>query len=338
MASLKNELKRIILSFTTLTKLMQLTSARYPRVFVYHRFSRRGTHLPHRVSADAFAWQLDQIVKYFNVMTLGECLAYLKEHGQWPKRAAVLTIDDGYSDFYDYAFPELQKRGLKATFFVTVNFVEQLIWLWPDRLHYALTETSKCEVSAELHGFERTFPICGQAEKQSAWHFLTDYCIGLPDDEKWELIHSLEKQLEVLIPIAPTEAYASVTWDELKTMYEFGVEIGSHTMNHPILSKIPEESLSLEIFESKTHIEQKLQCSVSTFCYPNSAPDDVTELVVETVRKSGYTGAVLGGDLRSWDLYKMPRFGVSDDKTDFMWKLCGGERLSMVMTHATKIS
>ena len=40
-----------------------------------------------------------------------------------PKRAVVLTFDDGYDDAYEHAFRLLKEHGMVGTFFVTTDFV-----------------------------------------------------------------------------------------------------------------------------------------------------------------------------------------------------------------------
>ena len=64
------------------------------------------------------------ISKKYKVITFGECVIHFNKNGVWPKKSAVVTVDDGYRDFYQYAYPELKRLNLPATFFVTVNFVD----------------------------------------------------------------------------------------------------------------------------------------------------------------------------------------------------------------------
>ncbi len=56
---------------------------------------------------------------------------------QLPAKPIVLTFDDGYRDNYEHAFPVLRDLGLKATFFVTTEFVDQNN---PNYLSWAMIE------------------------------------------------------------------------------------------------------------------------------------------------------------------------------------------------------
>lgn len=45
--------------------------------------------------------------------------------GELPEKPVIITVDDGYRDNYENAFPILQELGLRATFFVATEFVDQ---------------------------------------------------------------------------------------------------------------------------------------------------------------------------------------------------------------------
>ena len=324
---LKRKIKKLITVSRPLLRIVNRMAGDIPKVFVWHRFTPPGKEVYGRVSADVFGWQLDQIQKGFQVVTLGEMLRYFQAHQQWPKRCVVLTVDDGYRDFYQWAYPQIKKRGLKATFFATVNFVEEKIWLWPDRLQWALDKTSAKDVVLSFHNETQRFPLNDLHDKSAVWKSCSDYCITLPDEAKETFIRSLEEALGVSCPGKPTEEYRAVTWEELREMDGNGIEIGSHTMNHPILSRIGQDRLIEEVGTSKRVLEEKMGHAISTFCYPNSGPGDITDDVIEAVRRAGYLGAVFGIDLKSWQPYTIPRMGVGLDRTDFLWKLYGGESL-----------
>jgi len=247
----------------------------------------------------------------------------------------VITIDDGYRDFYLYAYPELRKRSIPATLFPAVNFIEGRIWLWPDRLAAALESLITGSITVTAHGDVLNLTWTNDEERSRVWKSLSDLCISLPDCLRQAVIRQVEKLLGGELPVVLPEEYAPCSWAELQEMTGNDIEIGSHTMNHPILSRIPTASLEHEITDSKRVLEQKLGQTIKTFCYPNSGPGDVNEAVVAAVKKTGYLGAVFGTDLKTWDPYRVPRLGVSEDRTDFLWKLAGGEILG---SHPKKLT
>lgn len=73
---------------------------------------------------EAFASQLEWL-KYngYETLSLEDFISYTKKGEGFPEKSVMITFDDGYSGIYHYAFPELKKRGMKATFFITASTI-----------------------------------------------------------------------------------------------------------------------------------------------------------------------------------------------------------------------
>ena len=54
-----------------------------------------------------------------------EFVAIVKEGGRFPEKSVLITFDDGYRGIYERALPELAKRGMKATFFITADSLDK---------------------------------------------------------------------------------------------------------------------------------------------------------------------------------------------------------------------
>ena len=87
-------------------KISKLLTKNYPKVLMYHRFSKNNEH--GKLNLDIFNRQLKEVKDNFNVLSLTEVCEGL-EHGKLSQNTIVITIDDGYDDFYNYAYPLLKK-------------------------------------------------------------------------------------------------------------------------------------------------------------------------------------------------------------------------------------
>jgi len=92
-----------------------------PRILIYHQIGA-GLGRQMEVTRKAFAEQLDWLVGHGSVVTLDEAIAQRGRAGD--ERRFVLTFDDGYDDFYTFGYPELVKRNLPFTLYLTTHPVE----------------------------------------------------------------------------------------------------------------------------------------------------------------------------------------------------------------------
>lgn len=93
---------------------------------------------------------------------------------------------------------------------------------------------------------------------------------------------------------------AYMTWDELKTMADAGMEITSHTVSHPDLGTSDDATVRDELASSKAALEQRLGRPVRFLVYPSGEPFrsgavERQQQVVSMLKQAGYDGALLAG-------------------------------------------
>lgn len=104
---------------------------------------------------------------------------------------------------------------------------------------------------------------------------------------------------------ARPEALATMNWDELRELAERGVEIGSHTVNHPHLTLLSDDELDRELSDSRTRIEDELRRPARLLAYPYGEHD---ARVQAAVKRAGYAAAFAqwpGSSIRND--YALPR-------------------------------
>jgi len=99
---------------------------------------------------------------------------------------------------------------------------------------------------------------------------------------------------------------------QLQSLHRAGMEIGAHTVNHPILKSVSVPEAEREIGDGRHALESILDTAVDVFAYPNGKPGkDYEADHVEIVRKLGFRGAVStapGVGQTGDDLFQLPRF------------------------------
>jgi peptidoglycan/xylan/chitin deacetylase (PgdA/CDA1 family) len=101
-----------------------------------------------------------------------------------------------------------------------------------------------------------------------------------------------------------------------------GIEIGAHTVHHPILRLLNDAEAEREIAESRRQLEVIVGDSISLFAYPNGQPErDYEDRHVSMVRKLGFTAAVStapGVSRPGDDVHQLKRFSPWD-QADGRW-------------------
>ncbi|MBN1883921.1 MAG: polysaccharide deacetylase family protein [Candidatus Krumholzibacteriota bacterium] len=238
-------------------------------VLTYHRVMEIPAGFPlddDLVSAGprAFERQLAFVTREYDVMTLREVGESLDRDGRLPARGLVITFDDGYRDNYEVAFPLLRRANATAVMFVAAGFIGERRLFWWDRLARIVKTAPAGEVplGEPLNAVLRL----GSGNRQQAARKLIRAVKGLPDDEKEELIAFLAERCGVAD--GPPAERETMTWNELRELDAAGIEIGAHSVNHPIFSNIPETRLREEVAGAKAMIEAELGRAVTSFGSP----------------------------------------------------------------------
>lgn len=280
--------KKLILKIADslgLFRLSRYCNRHKPIVLMYHRIVRDPL-LP-GISPDLLEQQLIFLKSHFNVMPMAELAEDIRNQQVKPYSLAI-TFDDGHGDFYTHAWPLLRKYDLPAALFVTTDFVDQRCWLWPDLLRYLLIKTTKSSITTKTLG-ELALT---EETRLKIWNDLGDYCIALKAEDRWSFLRELATQLDLEPGENAKAPFDSVTWDQLREMQKEGLEVGSHTLSHPILSSLTEEQLENELLISKMKIESELGTTPLGICYPNGMAKDVSPLVEELSQKYYQYGLV----------------------------------------------
>jgi peptidoglycan/xylan/chitin deacetylase (PgdA/CDA1 family) len=295
------------------------------------------------VSPEKFAQQLAVLSKYTKPIKLQELVAALKVGAILP-RSVVVTFDDGYADNFQSAKPLLERYNIPATVFVATDYVgggREFWWDELDRLLLqpgTLPEVLRLTVGGTIKQWE-----LAEAARYSETHRQRDSAWKAPDNPPskrhslfvslWQLLQPMRESerrhvLEELRAWAGAEAgfrstHRTLSMEELMLLQRGDlVEVGSHTMTHPVL---PEFSAALqrdELQRSKARLEELLGHPLTSFAYPYGAYAAET---VPIVRETGYACACsthASVVTRGTDCYQLPRLEVQDwDGEEFSRRL-----------------
>jgi len=236
-----------------------------------------------------FEKQISYLSSRYNVISLNFLVRCINENKAIPRKAVVITFDDGFKDIYLNAYPILKKYGVKGTIFITTGRIGCRELHWRDKINYVFWHTTKDEVKIDSLG---RISLKTLFERRQATSFIKSKLEALPRDERVVVIESLLNTLKVEIP-SNLNKELMLSWAEVREMNENGIEIGAHTVSHPVLTKISLSEAKKEIKECKNQIEEKINTRITSFAYPYGNLGSYNEYIKKVVKESGYNCGVI---------------------------------------------
>jgi peptidoglycan/xylan/chitin deacetylase (PgdA/CDA1 family) len=262
---------------------------------------------PDEPDAERFDTVCRWLAGWFNVLPLDVAVQRLRSH-RLPERALAITFDDGYADNHDVALPILTRHGLPATFFVATGFLDGGR-MWNDTVIEALRLCRAPELDLRgLAGPELgVLGLADTAARRAAIDRVLRAIKYLPIAARLEAAQQIVERSGV----EPSRTLMMRS-DQVRALRRAGMQVGAHTVTHPILATLDDSAARAEIGQSKHTLETLLGEPVTLFAYPNGRPgQDYSPRSVEIARELGFEAAVTtakGVASAATDPFQIPRF------------------------------
>ena len=277
-------------------------------VLIFHRVLPAPDVLfPDEVDAHRFDQMCGWLKSWLNIVPLDEAVIRLKA-GTLPERAACITFDDGYADNHDVALPILQRHGLKSTFFVATGFLDGGR-MWNDTVieSVRLTPLPVLQLDSLLGPEFAALSVDTVAKKRAVIQGIIGALKYRSLEDRTVLADQIARVARVHLPTG-----LMMTSGQVRALRRAGMQIGAHTVTHPILANLDGVATRAEIANSKRELENLLDERVGLFAYPNGKPGvDYNAESVAVVRELGFDGAVStrwAASTLGTDVYQIPRF------------------------------
>lgn len=210
--------------------------------------------------------------KHYNLVSSKEIYSYYYE-GLKLSNACHLTIDDGWLSTYRVVFPLLKKHNIPVTIFVSPEVCQNKLNFW----YYDIRKFDETDFKTYLinegyfhKGIER-FPL----ELILKEMLIDDVYSSI---QKYASLHQISLSERGFVNV-----------DEIREMSDSGlVEIGAHTMIHPILASETNERSKYEIIKSVENLSSLIDKPIETFAYPNGLwIDDFGSREMDYVKEAG---------------------------------------------------
>ncbi len=253
-------------------------------ILIYHQVLAAFDPMrPAEPVAERFNWQMALLARHFTPLSLTEALERLQA-GRLPPNAVCVTFDDGYLNNLTVAQPILQQHGIPATVYVATAF-SQGANMWNDRVLHLFADGER----THLRLGQEPVDLGDWASRRQLAQRCLDELKYLPWQQRLARVDALYQMND-----AAEAPSLMMSPEQVRALADSGVEIGAHTVHHPILKPLSAAEQREEICQSRAQLEAWTGRPVRHFAYPNGRLDrDLDQQTQQQVREAGFDSAVI---------------------------------------------
>jgi peptidoglycan/xylan/chitin deacetylase (PgdA/CDA1 family) len=225
----------------------------------------------------------------FEIIGLDDVKARLENGGSARKPFAVFTLDDGYRDNSDFAYPIFKRHNAPFTIYVPTAYADGEGDLWWLVLEEALRRLPNVKIDRD--GTAQIYSLATDAEKTAAFEDIYWWLRRMPEARARAITRNLASQAG-FDPLALCRKLV-MNWDEVRALARDPlVTIAAHTCNHFALAKLPLAEATREIADSVARVSEELGQPCRHFSYPYGDEGSAGEREFEIARSLGIETAV----------------------------------------------
>jgi peptidoglycan/xylan/chitin deacetylase (PgdA/CDA1 family) len=278
---------------------------------------------PCMVRTDDFRSQMQFLQKHFEVLPLDEAVARCRDR-RVQRPIVAITFDDGYQNNHDLALPILEKLGIPATIFVSTAFLGTDTTIWTGLLHHAFSVTRLPRL--EWRG--QQWPLDTLEARIDCLRQLKSQIKSQPQASLFATVGELTQLLtgEDRIALDVSSPYRMLDAPSLQRLANSDcIQLGAHTHQHFILSRIERELQRSEIQICKQRVESLTSKPCRSFAYPNGRPEDFNEDTLSILEDCAFEFAVTTVEglcnADSFSPMRLPRLPVNGQSSFSQFKL-----------------
>jgi peptidoglycan/xylan/chitin deacetylase (PgdA/CDA1 family) len=285
---------------------------KHTHVLLFHRVHPIRDEMWDPMDPRLFEMVLQHITKTYNVVAAKEHLC--SQAPDFARSPLIITFDDGYKDFVQYALPLLRKYSCPATMFIVTDCVESGSPPWTYLVDHYCSRTRRS--SLHLPAFDGAGgPMehrwTSEQERLVFAKRLKQSLKRVPSKDREEITASVLEQLNDVDP----PSGLMMSWSEVAEVKSAGIEIGAHTKSHPALAFVADEQeLWDEIFGAGELIRTKTGTFPSSISYPVGSYDRrVKQFAERAGYKFGYAVDQHVFNPRRHDSFAIPRLELYNE-------------------------
>lgn len=251
--------------------------------FLFHRVAPQRDPLWQPVDPAHFRRIVRHIMRRYCVVNFEE--SFSTDFLQVQKKPlATVMFDDGFQDNIEYAADILRGEACPASFYVVTDCVETGVPTWTYCLDYQILNSRTASLSIDstvLPETLREVSLLTHEQRVRYGKQLKPFLKTLVQKDRVEILSQIESQCsDCEIP------RCMMDWNQVSQLASDGFTIGSHTVTHPLLATIEDQTvLDYELTYSRARIKEMVGVTPKAISYPIGSWNSA---VIEASKRAGY--------------------------------------------------
>jgi len=201
----------------------------------------------------------------------------------------VFTIDDGYKDNYEHAWPVFRRHDCPFTIFITTSIIDGTCELWWQGLEKVIA--GQTEITFDLGDGREHLSTATKKAKQEAFRCIYTPLRAMEEHQQRRWIRRFCEENGVDLDALCREQ--AMTWDDVREISRDPLcTIGAHTVNHFAVKKLDAEEALKEAITSRERIGHETGKTPIAFAYPYGDETSVGDRDFEIIKSAGFDIAV----------------------------------------------
>jgi len=211
--------------------------------------------------------------------------------GEFKRRFACVTFDDGYKDLLPHAYPLLRKYQAPFAVYIPTSFPDRIGELWWVALEAVIAQNDR--IGLVVNGKDRFFNCATVADKRELFDEVYRYLRSMKDEDE---LRGVVRNLCAFHGIDPLSFSRDLcmSWEEIARLADDPLcTIGAHTVNHLMLRKLADDSVvRAEMEMSRAVLEAALGRRPQHLAYPVGDPTSAGPREFRIAAELGFKTAV----------------------------------------------
>ncbi|MEP3276169.1 MAG: polysaccharide deacetylase family protein [Stappiaceae bacterium] len=247
------------------------------------------------------------------IVSLDDLIEHLQS-GRRDRRVAAITLDDGYLDNFDQAYPIFKKQEVPFTVFTMSGFIDREVAPWWIVLEDLIRQNNSISLD---HPVRRHTYACDSlhGKVESYQTLVSSLTTDFSETQQREVINTLAERYEYdAVDLCNSIA---MSWDHIRQLTQDPIStVGGHTHAHHALARLSDKEVRHEIDKGLDRIEEETGVRSRHFAFPYGYPSAISENVGNIIKQAGLVSAyttrpgMLNASQAQWP-YLIPRISLN---------------------------